>query len=204
MPSWLGRGGVTAATSGRPRACWLTVAARSAEPGPSTSTTSGPVTPGPNRSDRIWAARAWVVPAASGCTSVVRIDATGIASTPSATTAATRLSQRRVVTKRAQPAQKPRSRRGRRRSIRRPTKPSTAGTSVSASSTATTTVAAAARPISVRNGMPATTSPASAMTTVMPAVSTAEPAVPTAVATASPTSRPRSSSCRNRVKMNSA
>ena len=61
-----------------------------------------------------------------------------------------------------------------------PVKPSTAGTRVIATSTATTMVAAAARPISVRNGMPAIDSPASAMTTVMPAVTTRCPAVPTA------------------------
>ena len=61
-----------------------------------------------------------------------------------------------------------------------PAKPSSAGSSVIATSTATATVPAAARPITVRNGMPTTASPASAMTTVAPAKTTAEPAVPTA------------------------
>jgi hypothetical protein len=67
-----------------------------------------------------------------------------------------------------------------------------------------TTVAAAASPISVRKGMPATDRPARATTTVMPAVSTAEPAVPVAVAAASSTLRPARSSWRWRVTMNSA
>ena len=47
------------------------------------------------------------------------------------------------------------------------------------------TVAAAARPMAVRNGMPTTESAESAISTVRPAKTTAEPAVPTAMPTAS-------------------
>ena len=57
-------------------------------------------------------------------------------------------------------------------------------------STATSTVAAPPRPIWVRNEMPVTESPASAMTTVRPAKTTADPAVPTATPAASAGSRP--------------
>jgi hypothetical protein len=79
---------------------------------------------------------------------------------------------------------------------RSPAKPTMAGNNVSAMSTAMATVAAAARPISVRNGMPTTESPASAITTVRPANTTADPAVPTARPAASSGSPPTCSSCR--------
>ena len=71
-----------------------------------------------------------------------------------------------------------------------------AGSRVSATSTAISTVAAAARPIAVRNGMRTTASAASAMSTVRPAKTTAEPAVPTAT----PTASSRSSVCRSSVR----
>src|SRR4029079_19671300 len=53
----------------------------------------------------------------------------------------------------------------------------TAGSSVTAISTASDTVTAAARPMTVRNGICTTTSPTSAITTVAPANTTAPPAV---------------------------
>jgi hypothetical protein len=59
-------------------------------------------------------------------------------------------------------------------------KPSSAGTRVSATSTAITTAPAAASPIFASDGIPTTSRPASAITTVVPAKTTAEPAVPTA------------------------
>jgi hypothetical protein len=88
-------------------------------------------------------------------------------------------------------------------STRLPAKPSSAGSSVMATSTATATVPAAARPMTARNGMLTTASPASAMTTVMPAKTTAEPAVPTARAAASSGARPSTRFCRCREVMNS-
>ena len=61
--------------------------------------------------------------------------------------------------------------------------PRIAGSRVRETSTATKTVAAAARPMVARNGMPTTASDR-AMSTVRPAKTTAEPAVPTATPTA--------------------
>ena len=74
--------------------------------------------------------------------------------------------------------------------------PSTAGSRVSATITAMNTVAAAARPMLVRNGIRTTESAASAMSTVSPAKTTAEPAVPTATPVASSRSSVWSSSLR--------
>ena len=74
--------------------------------------------------------------------------------------------------------------------------PRIAGSRVSATRTATNTVAAAARPIVVRNGIRTTASAESAMRTVRPAKTTAEPAVPTAMPTASSRSSVCSSSLR--------
>ena len=54
---------------------------------------------------------------------------------------------------------------------------STAGSRVSAAATATATPTAAAKPITLRNGIWATASPQSAMITVVPAKTTADPAV---------------------------
>ncbi len=141
----------------------------------------------------------------------------GTATTARASTASSSETTRKRVTVPTQRARNPRLRacvgsligpadsavRSRRGSARTPSQPSAAGTRVIAMSTATTMVAAAAMPIWVRNGMPTTNRPASAMTTVRPAVTTAEPAVPTAVATAVPTSAPCRSSWRKRVTMNS-
>jgi hypothetical protein len=135
-----------------------------------------------------------------------------MAMTPRTATPRTSITSRCLTSRFAQPRKKPRSawsaaagfRRAFLGSARTPIMPRNAGTRVIATSTATTMVAAAARPISVRNGMPATARPASAITTVRPAVTTADPAVPTAMATASGTGRPRRNSCRNRVTMNSA
>ena len=64
-----------------------------------------------------------------------------------------------------------------------PAKPSIAGSSVRAISSATETEAAAARPMTVRNGMPTTVRPHSAMITVRAANTTELPAVPTASGT---------------------
>ena len=66
------------------------------------------------------------------------------------------------------------------RVARLPRSPSAAGSSVVAISTATITAPAAARPITVRNGMSTTIRPTSAITTVAPANTTALPAVPVA------------------------
>ena len=60
-------------------------------------------------------------------------------------------------------------------------------------STASRTVPAAARPITVRNGIPTTDSAASAMMTVHPAKTTAVPAVPTAMAADAAASSPAAS-----------
>ena len=67
-----------------------------------------------------------------------------------------------------------------------------------------TTVAAAATPMTVRNGMPTTASAASAITTVRPAKTTAEPAVATARPIDSSMSMPPRSCIRCRLTMNSA
>ena len=68
--------------------------------------------------------------------------------------------------------------------------PSRAGERVSATSTAIATATDAAMPIVVRNGMFASDSPMSAMSTVTPAKTTAEPAVPVARAADSSGSTP--------------
>jgi hypothetical protein len=60
-----------------------------------------------------------------------------------------------------------------------------AGSRVRATRTAIATVAAADRPMTVRNGIPTTVRPARAMTTVVPANTTALPAVAAAAPTAS-------------------
>lgn len=66
------------------------------------------------------------------------------------------------------------------------------------------TVPAAARPMTLRNGMLTTSSPTSAMTTVRPAKTTALPAVAVAAAAASFGAMPAPRFCRYRVRMNSA
>ena len=66
------------------------------------------------------------------------------------------------------------------------------------------TAPAAARPITVRNGIWTTISPTSAITTVMPANTTALPAVPVAWAAASRGSSPSPTFWRWRDRMNSA
>ncbi|GAA3039313.1 hypothetical protein GCM10020000_17070 [Streptomyces olivoverticillatus] len=73
-----------------------------------------------------------------------------------------------------------------------------------ATSMAMTTAPAADRPITVRNGTPATASPASATTTVAPAKTTALPAVPPARAAASSGAIPSARFCRCRETMNRA
>lgn len=74
---------------------------------------------------------------------------------------------------------------------------------MSASSTSIATATAANRPIVVRNGMPATPSPARAMMTVRPAKTTAEPAVAVARDADSSTAMPCASWSRCRDTMNS-
>ena len=66
------------------------------------------------------------------------------------------------------------------------------------------TVPAAARPITVRNGIPTTDSPASAISTVSPAKTTAVPAVPVALAIDSSIGMPAFTWLRCRETMNSA
>ena len=70
--------------------------------------------------------------------------------------------------------------------------------------TAMATPTAAATPMMLRKGMPATDRPTSAIITVMPAKTTAEPAVATARATDSSGSMPSRSWSRCREVMNSA
>ena len=84
-----------------------------------------------------------------------------------------------------------------------PAKPSTAGIRVSEIIRAMNTEPAAARPITVRKGMPTTDSPHSAMMTVSPANTTELPAVPTARGTESSGSIPLSRLLRCRDRMNS-
>ncbi len=130
----------------------------------------------------------------------------GMASAPSATTTRITAATGRRPTSRAQRTPLLRtlpcsSRWGRYLRTRPPkaldlVRPRMAGSSVSATRTATSTVAAAARPIAVRNGMPTTESAARAMRTVRPAKTTAEPAVPTETPTASSRSPVCSSSLR--------
>ena len=83
-----------------------------------------------------------------------------------------------------------------------PAKPSIAGSSVSAISSATVTDAAAARPMTVRNGMPTTVRPHSAMITVRAAKTTELPAVPMASGTDSSGVMPLSRLVRCLDKMN--
>ena len=90
------------------------------------------------------------------------------------------------------------------RSTFSPANPSNAGSRVMAISTEMPTVPAAARPITVRNGMPTTDRPASAMSTVRPANTTAVPAVPFALAIDSSMSIPALVWPRCRDTMNSA
>ena len=77
-----------------------------------------------------------------------------------------------------------------------------AGSRVKAISSATVTEAAAARPMTVRNGMPTTLSPHSAMITVRAAKTTALPAVPMARGTDSSGVMPLSRLVRCLDKMN--
>ena len=71
-----------------------------------------------------------------------------------------------------------------------PTKPSTAGSSVTAAATVTATTAAAPIPNPLMNDRPIANMPSNAMITVSPANSTARPDVSIAVMTASSGSRP--------------
>ena len=85
-----------------------------------------------------------------------------------------------------------------------PAKPSIAGSRVSAISTAMATPTAAATPMVLRKGMPATDNPQRAIITVIPANTTAEPEVATACATDSSGSMPSCSWSRCREVMNRA
>ena len=87
--------------------------------------------------------------------------------------------------------------------IRRPANPSMAGTSVREITSARNTAPAAATPMIVRNGMPTTASPHSAMMTVAAANTTEPPAVPAASPTAWSGGIPRSTPSRCRAMMNS-
>ncbi len=71
-----------------------------------------------------------------------------------------------------------------------PTKPSTAGSSVTAAATVSATTAAAPMPSPLMNDSPIASMPSNAMITVSPAKSTARPDVSIAVTTASSGSRP--------------
>ncbi len=169
-----------------------------------TTRASRPVKPGPKPSViRSLAARVGLpIGAVLASGSASRMSIAGRASAPRPSTPASSNGTRNRITWRAQ--RKPAGSRrtvwsrvtARRGSTRRPAKPSSAGSRVTATSTATATVPAAARPITVRNGMPTRASPASAMTTVPPAKSTAEPAVPRARPAASGGGTPSRTCCR--------
>ena len=85
-----------------------------------------------------------------------------------------------------------------------PARPSSAGSSVIAATTETATTTADEKPIAVTVGMPATTRPQIAMTTVVPANTTAMPDVPLAWPAESGTLIPLASCSRWRVTTNSA
>ncbi len=108
VPSELGVGGVTTATSSRAEMAGPAFVAASTAPVPSNSMTIGPLNPAPKPSVSIWSARAWVLSEAGRCTRVVRIEANGMAITPSATTARPRARTRLRVTAVLQPARNPR------------------------------------------------------------------------------------------------
>ncbi len=169
-------------------------------PWASTTTTSGALKPGPKPSlTRSYALRASVPTACEPPPGRPRSRlAAGTARVPSPARPMSRTGSGRRTTKRAQRSPMvvlPLVRSARfqtgSRSMARPTKPSTAGSSVIATRTATTTAPEAARPITVRNGTPATASPASATTTVRPAKTTALPAVAVARRRPPPVPGPR-------------
>ena len=127
---------------------------------------------------------------------------------PTASTAigrrATKRTQRRLTGSRRRSLREPWPSTRLTRVIRSPMKPSSAGSSVSATSTAIVTVPAAARPITVRNGMLTTVRPTSAITTVAPANTTAPPAVAGGLRRRSAIPIPAPMFCRWRARMNSA
>ena len=84
-----------------------------------------------------------------------------------------------------------------------PSIPRTAGRNVRAKTTEQRTTSAPAMPIERIAGASNRSSPDSPMATAMPLNATALPAVATARSTASPTVRPRRSSSRKRLTMNS-
>ena len=133
----------------------------------STTTCSGPLKPGPKPSASRSYAWRWVVDGGLVPASVMprRIESSGTASSSITARPATRATTGRSVTRRAQRAlsvradsadEPVRARPTRQRSMLCPAKPSSAGISVTAMAIATSTVAAAASPITVRNGMPTT------------------------------------------------
>ena len=88
-------------------------------------------------------------------------------------------------------------------SMFRPTKPRTAGSSVSAASIIVNTTAAPPMAMPWRNARPMSSAPSSEMTTTIPANSTARPAVSIDRSTAASGSRPSRRPRRYRVTMNS-
>ena len=88
-------------------------------------------------------------------------------------------------------------------SMRLPAKPSSAGSRVVAASTITATPIAAASPSVRTSGIGTTSSPSSAMHTVIPAKIAARPEVCTAYPTASVGSWPSATNCRYRVTISS-
>ncbi|GGT93970.1 hypothetical protein GCM10010208_16320 [Actinomadura livida] len=94
--------------------------------------------------------------------------------------------------------------RSRRRSTRRPASPSTAGSSVTALSIVVVTTSPVVNPIVMNTGIPDSTSPHSASSTVHPAKITDWPAVALARATDSGTVSPSAMPSRCRVRTSSA
>jgi hypothetical protein len=107
VPSALGTGGVTSATSSRPGISLAAAVAAGTAPSPSNSTVSGPPAPGPKPSASRCSARACVLSAGGVCTSVVCMEEKGTATVPSATTVSSRATTRWRVTVATQPARKP-------------------------------------------------------------------------------------------------
>ncbi|AOW85990.1 hypothetical protein BC342_05040 [Streptomyces olivaceus] len=191
-------GALTDSTSGRPRSSMPRATVPAAAPGsaPSvcTSTSSRPLRPGPKASEMRSYALRWVDSGAAVPLSGMASDswAAGRAIAPRPMTTATTVTRGRRVTSRAQrsppvlrcPSCVARSLRSVREPdrgrSRAPAKPSRAGSSVTATRTDSRTVPAAARPMTLRKGMPTTVSPHRATITVRPAKTTALPAVPVA------------------------
>ncbi|OUE29776.1 hypothetical protein BFL35_13525 [Clavibacter michiganensis] len=184
----------------------------------STSTTSGPLWPGPNASETVSYATRLVDPAGSvaplgrpSCScdaGTARSPAMPMTITTGMIGTFVTTSTQRAPSVRCVPSACAVARRAAREPSfgrsRSPARPSMAGSSVVATPIASSTAKAAPSPITVRNGICTTSSPSSAMITVTPAKITALPAVATAVAAERSTGMPLASCVRCRMRMNRA